>query len=44
MKYCHPNQIQFKKETADAPKEETSGIEERIKKLKKNDDNFGGTK
>jgi hypothetical protein len=35
MKYCHPIQIQFKTETADAAKEETSVVEERIKKLEK---------
>jgi len=32
MKYCHPYQMQLKKDTA---KEETSCIEERIKKLEK---------
>jgi hypothetical protein len=35
MKYCHPIQIKFKTETADAAKEETSVVEERIKKLEK---------
>jgi hypothetical protein len=35
MKYCHPIQIQFKKERADTAKEETPVYEERIKKLEK---------
>jgi hypothetical protein len=34
VKYCHPIQKQFKKETADSAKELTS-VEEGIKKLKK---------
>jgi hypothetical protein len=35
VRYCRPIRIQFKKETAELLKEETSVFDERIKKLEK---------
>ena len=35
VKYCRPIRIQFKKETTELSKEQTSVFEERIKKLEK---------
>jgi broad specificity phosphatase PhoE len=35
VRYCRPIRIQFKKEAAEATKEETLVVEERISKLKK---------
>jgi hypothetical protein len=43
VSYCHPIQTQFKKETVDTAKEETSVVEERIKKPE-NGGKFGATK
>jgi hypothetical protein len=44
VRSCRPIRIQLKKEAAESAKEETSVVEERIKKLEKNGDKFGGTK
>jgi len=44
VSYCYSIRIQFKKETTELAKEETSVFEERIKKLEKNGENFGGIK
>jgi len=41
-RYCRPIGIQFKKERAELAEEETSVVEERIKKLEKNGHKFGG--
>ena len=45
MRNCPPVRIQFKKETAELPTQETSAVEETIEKLEnKNGDKFGGAK
>jgi len=41
---CYPIRIQFKKETTELAKEETSVFEERVKELEKNGEKFGGIK
>jgi hypothetical protein len=43
VRYCPPIRIEFKKETAELAKEETSVVEESVQKLEKTD-KFGGTK
>ena len=44
FRYCRSIWIQFKKERYEFAEEETSAVEEIIKKLEKNGDKFGGTK
>jgi hypothetical protein len=44
VRYCLLTPIQFNEEATELANDKTSVVEERIKKLDKSGDNFGGTK